>query len=518
MLGRRTRDISVLTGAVALTRFLFRSHYLYDLDSVNFALAMGRFDPATHQPHPPGYFLYVCLGRLVNKLFLEPNAALVAISIAASCGAAVMIYLLAEEWFGVPAARFSGALFLLSPLAWFHGIVALTYIVEAFSSALIGYLCWRIYQGSSGLILPCAALLGLAAGVRPSSLLFLGPLFLFSLSKASRGKEGAGVAVLLAAVLTWFIPMIYASGGPGPYFGALSSLWEMSPGRQNTLSSFFLMSVARLLTIAGILVLCFGSAIGLFVRTLWTQKSLPEKPQAFTWIWVAPALLFFTFVFLRFINSGYLLVVYPPLCVWTGKWARDWYQALSFGVPVKAALVGMAAAINVAIFLEAPLYCSYRQVRSFEADLQAVERALPKAGGPTNTLIVAFDSHFLGFRHAGYYFPEYRIVEYPEVRFPEGKQVFSMQNRDTQRIEHIGAGSFASIVLFPLPPDGGEYRQHSLELRAKFARELKAVTIDGIEFMTAPVGDLPLLFPVTGAKSPVVSTAGDFAAGPVYKR
>jgi hypothetical protein len=33
-----------------------------------------------------------------------------------------------------------GLLFLLSPLAWFHGIVALTYGVEAFFSALVGYL------------------------------------------------------------------------------------------------------------------------------------------------------------------------------------------------------------------------------------------------------------------------------------------------------------------------------------------------------------------------------------------
>jgi hypothetical protein len=38
------------------------------------------------------------------------------------------------------AARFAALLFLLSLLAWFHGIVALTYGVEAFFSALVGYL------------------------------------------------------------------------------------------------------------------------------------------------------------------------------------------------------------------------------------------------------------------------------------------------------------------------------------------------------------------------------------------
>ena len=78
----RTHDASpILIAATALTRFVFRSRYLYDIDSVNFALALKRFDPSVHQPHPPGYFLYVCLGRLVNLFFHDANAALVAISI-----------------------------------------------------------------------------------------------------------------------------------------------------------------------------------------------------------------------------------------------------------------------------------------------------------------------------------------------------------------------------------------------------------------------------------------------------
>src|SRR5438132_5794066 len=94
--------------AVLISRFLFRSHFLYDIDSVNFALALDRFDPSVHQPHPPGYFLYICLGRLVNTLFHNANSALVAISIAASCGAAALIHALTGEWFGRKAAGFAG--------------------------------------------------------------------------------------------------------------------------------------------------------------------------------------------------------------------------------------------------------------------------------------------------------------------------------------------------------------------------------------------------------------------------
>src|SRR5260370_23926799 len=183
---RQKLSLVLLTGAVAVTRFMFRSHYLYDLDSVNFALAMQRFDPRVHQPHPPGYFLYICAGRLLNIAFHNANLALVVLSILASCGVAMVIYKMTLDWFGPTAAQFAGIFFLFSPLAWLHGIVALTYIVDAFFSGFLGYLCLRIYCGRDWLLLPAAIVLGVSSRVRPSSHLFLAPLFLFSLRNVTR--------------------------------------------------------------------------------------------------------------------------------------------------------------------------------------------------------------------------------------------------------------------------------------------------------------------------------------------
>src|SRR4051794_30713783 len=82
----------------AASRFAFRSHDLYDLDSVNFALGIERFDPRVHQPHPPGYFLYIELGRLLTCVVHDANLALVILSIVASCGTIVLIYRMAGEW------------------------------------------------------------------------------------------------------------------------------------------------------------------------------------------------------------------------------------------------------------------------------------------------------------------------------------------------------------------------------------------------------------------------------------
>src|SRR5882757_14648 len=165
MISRRKLEPWLFVCAVAVSRFAYRSQDLYDLDSVNFALGIERFDPSVHQPHPPGYFLYVCLGRLLTWILHDANLALVILSIAASCGTIFVIYKMSAGWFGLSEARFASTLFLFSPLSWFHGIVALTYSVEAFFSALVGYVCWRVNCGNLTWVAPAGFLLGISAGI-----------------------------------------------------------------------------------------------------------------------------------------------------------------------------------------------------------------------------------------------------------------------------------------------------------------------------------------------------------------
>src|SRR6185369_16364407 len=128
------------------------------------------------------------------------NLALIILSIAASCGTIFVIYKMASEWFGPSEARFASTLFLFSPLAWFHGIVALTYSVEAFFSALLGYVCWRVNCGNLTWVAPAGILLGISAGIRPSSLLFLGPLFLYSIRSAGPNRRVVGITALLVTL------------------------------------------------------------------------------------------------------------------------------------------------------------------------------------------------------------------------------------------------------------------------------------------------------------------------------
>ena len=495
MIAKKRWSLALLVGAVAITRWVFRSHYLYDLDSVNFALAMTRFDPAVHQPHPPGYFLYIGAGRLLNAVFHDANLALVVLSILASCGAAIVIYEMALEWFNPMAARFAGALFLLSPLAWFHGTVALTYIVEALFSGLLGFLCWRVYCGNQRSVLPASIILGVSAGVRPSSLLFLAPLFVFSLRKVDTKGRYIGLAALFLTVAAWFVPMVFASGGLKVYFGALLSLWRMVPSKETVFNSSPATSIARACTIVLIYFLCFGAAslapLGALVRPVRVD---PGK-KIFTFVWIAPALCFFTFGYLKFVNSGYLLLVCVPACLWLGSWVSGWYEASAWSGPIKLTVIGTCAVANVLFFLASPFYCSYRQVRRFEAQLDGVRTALAQIASPRDTIIIGFDSHFDGFRHAGYYLPDYLTVEYPEAKLKEGPRIFTMHGRDTTLVTELPLASYTRFVVFPLP-SGPSYREYLQTVTAQLpSQSLHRVSAGGHEFITGPISDLPLLFP-----------------------
>ena len=53
---------------------------LEDIDSVNFALGVRDFDPALHRPHPPGYPVYIALGKAATAVTAWPGPTAVPIA------------------------------------------------------------------------------------------------------------------------------------------------------------------------------------------------------------------------------------------------------------------------------------------------------------------------------------------------------------------------------------------------------------------------------------------------------
>jgi hypothetical protein len=315
--------------------------------------------------------------------------------------------------------------------------------------------------------------------------------------------------------------MMWQSGGFRPYWSSLVSLWRTVPAKQTVLNSSPVTSVVRLISIAGIYVLCFGCAAALnFIRNR-GEPAANRRKKLFIWVWVTPGVLFFTFVFLKFVNSGYLLVISPPVFCVLGLRASNWYAGLRFPYFTKVALTGAFALVNSLVFFFAPVYCSYASVRRFEGELRDVVQSIPQIASPQDTMIVGLDSHFLGYRHAGYYLPNWFTAEYPEVRLFSGLRVFAMEHGETRLIGRMPSSWFKRFLLFPLPSDDPEYREYMAQLRARFpAGALQTVRAGGREYTLGASTDLSLLFPSTtgGLHSEDLYSLGNGARFPVARR
>ena len=200
----------------------FRSQFPYHWDSAEFAIAVKQYDVRMSQPHAPGYFLYVMLGRLVNLFVNNPHASLVWISVFAGGGIAAVMYLLGTELFDRKVGVIAGLLAMTSPLVWFHSCVALTYVPDGFLVCVVVLACWCAMQrgGTWGDAMLIGGLLALTGGIRQQSVLSLVPVVLYTFWRFSQQRLAKLIVAATTALvlgLAWFVPMVAMSGGLTTY-------------------------------------------------------------------------------------------------------------------------------------------------------------------------------------------------------------------------------------------------------------------------------------------------------------
>ena len=138
----------VLAILILITRIPFVSKYLYEWDSVNYALGFEKFDIVHHQPHPPGYIFYIGLGRVINTIFNDPNTTMIFISILFSILTVILIYFLVKQMFSRQMAIIASLLLVFNPLFWYYGEIATIYPSLAFFATLIVYLSYQVFKGN----------------------------------------------------------------------------------------------------------------------------------------------------------------------------------------------------------------------------------------------------------------------------------------------------------------------------------------------------------------------------------
>ena len=62
---QRNLGLYAITIFSLIIHLIYRAPYLEDWDSVQFALGLHQYSVILHQPHPPGYPIYILFGKFI---------------------------------------------------------------------------------------------------------------------------------------------------------------------------------------------------------------------------------------------------------------------------------------------------------------------------------------------------------------------------------------------------------------------------------------------------------------------
>jgi len=209
--------------AVAAARLLTLPKSLWEWDEILFLQGVIAFDPLHHHPHPPGYPLFIGLGKVFAFLVRDPYWGLVTLGVAASLvgyAALVSAFRRLSGDPGSPAAErvaVGGALlFQLSPAMLVYSPLALSDGPAALFLALFLAAAARLVGTSSlAAALATGAFAAGAVGCRPQLAVSVLPALAAALWLAgSWRRRGAMLAAFTVVCLLWFVPLLAAVGGP----------------------------------------------------------------------------------------------------------------------------------------------------------------------------------------------------------------------------------------------------------------------------------------------------------------
>ncbi|MGH7387926.1 MAG: hypothetical protein ACREM3_00490 [Candidatus Rokuibacteriota bacterium] len=443
--------LSVLT---VLSRLPYRARMLYNWDAVQFALALREYDVGKHQPHPPGYILYVALGRLVDAGLDDPTGAYVLLAVAFSGATTFVVYHLALAVYDRSTALAAATLLAVSPLFWFYGSVGLTYAGEALCASTIAYFAFRALRGSETDAWLGAGYLGLAGGLRQSILPLLFPLWLVSTVVGVRRARtvAVGLAIMGAAVLMWLVPMLWLTGGLERYLAASLELAD-SVVKPTSIVGGPLETTLRMsrYVLESVLVGLGPLALAAALLPWYARRHGWGPREWFLTCWTVPPVL--VYVLVHFGQAGYVLTFLPALVVLLSRvLVAALGAALAAGPRVRAAAT--AAVVVGVVLVNGSFFVSARPaprdfdtprrawvktardeafdwiwsrtaaaLREHEQVVQTFVAAIRGLYRPEDTLVVTELGNprsYPWLRHAMYYLPEYAIYELRVGELPPG--------------------------------------------------------------------------------------------------
>lgn len=488
--GRAERAVPVGLFAAALASYaVAAAAWPTEWDSVSLVFGVDRFDVTQASPHAPGYWLYVALGRLVRAV--TPLGAADSLLAASAVAAAATVALgwsvgraMGGRWLGAATA----GVLVTSPFVAFYGSSIGTYPFDALASLVLLHLAFRAGPGSWHAPAAAAAL-GLAGGVRQSSLLLLAPLAVVALVRgARRAPSPARVLVTTAAagaagVAVWLLPMaLEQPGGLAAVREESGRMWRQAvevssaaygaPGdgvRYNVgqATGYTLAAVALILPVT-------AAAAGLARRPRHDDDRGEARPRRRGVPRVTPAVLLaiaalppFAFVTVfHFGKAGYVLSYLPALVMlllWPARHLTHRRRLLAGGLVAAACAVqavrfwgapallpGSLTDTNALWFTESRFGAPYRlteqAIRDTDADVER-HRALGRELDPaSDELVFMYMNGGHRFRHAMLTLPEFRL-HYVQLGFHEWSASQRRWRHERDHVLELAPGARAVFVV-----------------------------------------------------------------------
>ena len=201
---------------VLVSRILTAPHTPWENDEFLFAEAVRKFDPSLYHPHPPGYPLYVLLGKIVNVFTNDPWRALVIVGIVAAPIGFVALARAFRHWIDDPDLAVSAALvYYFSASMLVNGTLALS---DSPSIAFVALALLAVSNINDASHERAALAVGIwasaAIGCRPQLVVAMLPMLAIALWQMRTMRQRiACVGAFTFVSLMWFLPLVDAAGG-----------------------------------------------------------------------------------------------------------------------------------------------------------------------------------------------------------------------------------------------------------------------------------------------------------------
>ncbi|MDP3940707.1 MAG: glycosyltransferase family 39 protein [bacterium] len=407
-----------------VSRFPFLERMQSHWDGPQYSIGVVRYMLSQETPAPPGYPLFIGIGRLMYEFSHDPHRAILLVSVLFSGLGAAIIYLAGRRLFNRPVGVIASLLFLSGPTFYFFGLTAYPYgVIPTIATALALSSYLSLQRKRIGVIL--GVVFSLALGFRPQEFIMFTPLFLVGLYNLPRREKVFAIFSFTVTSLVWILPFLYVVGGVTSYINSFVAFSKNGaiplPSPENSLSYLGRMGKGFFLTftLSGVFMLYFSMKLFLLKKGKgWLRKSILHKKVQLFFVWIVPS--FLVNFLIRSDHAGYQMTYLSGCIILIAYSLWVFFQKRRY---LLASFVALIIAFNIWWFVRdrdpgmknpyIPTSFHYSEIRKNDTRLSAKVAYIREHFDPKSTLIVTSGQPW---RPLMYYLRQY-AVENPDGLF-----------------------------------------------------------------------------------------------------